>query len=152
LTMHTVSTRRKSLRQGRLTLGVLGLAVILFLSVTQQAGAASCGPGPHWVDTCPSGADLFPSIAQHGVVIFDSGLVVPLPLMLGPTEIFRGPGTTTPDHHIDTEMVSLNLSAGGLTLRAGDGIANLNCDGPLCTFGRLTETGDPAVAHSFFDV
>lgn len=48
-------------------------------------------------------------------------------------------------------MVSLSLSGGGLTLQAGDGTGNLQCDGPLCSPGLITETS-ASLAHSFFDV
>ncbi len=94
-------------------------------------------------------------MASHGVVIFDledGGLVVPLPFMTGATEVFRGVGTAVPDHHIDTEMVALTLSGGGLTLHAGDGKGNLANDGPSFSPGRITELTDPSLAHSFFSI
>jgi len=40
----------------------------------------------------------------------------------------------------------------GLTLRAGDGIANLAPDGPLFTPGQITELPGEFLALSFFDV
>jgi hypothetical protein len=145
-------------------LGLLTI-VLLLLGVAQPVGAAPiirgpgtiCGPGLHWVDTCPSGTDVIHnSVKSGGRVMFDpedGGLIIDLPPMVGEAAIFRGPGTTVPDHHIDTEMVSLLLIGGGLTLRAGDGTPNLSCDGPLCTFGRITELPtDPSLALSFFDV
>ncbi len=58
-----------------------------------------------------------------------------------------------PDHHIDTELVSLSLTGAGLTLTAGDGIGNGLSDGPLGSLGRITEQGgDPMLADSFFDI
>jgi hypothetical protein len=142
----------RSASQGGLTLGVLGLAVLLLLGVSQYVGAApACGPGAHWVDTCPSGFDSL-STASHLTVVTSGGMMILLDLS-GPTLVFRGDGMTIPDHHIDTEIVSLSLTGGGFTVNAGDGIANLLCDGPLCSLGRITELpGDPALAESFFDV
>jgi hypothetical protein len=121
-----------------------------------RAEAVPCGPGANWVDACPTGTDTFPSLAQHGIVIFDGGLTIILPAMTGVTTVFRGPGTSGStaggDSHIDIEMVSLNLSGGGLTLQAGDGIGILTSDGPLFSPGRIDETANPLIGHSFFDV
>jgi len=95
-------------------------------------------------------------LAQHGIVIFDGGPTIILPAMTGATTVFRGPGTSGStaggNSHIDTEMMSLNLSGGGLTLHAGDGIGNLIGDGPLFSPGRIDETANPLIGHSFFDV
>lgn len=91
--MQQVYTRGSSISQGGCALGVLGLAVLLFLGNSQPAVAADCGPGSAWVDDCPTGTDTFQSEAEHGMVIFDNGFVVDLPVMTGPTMIFRGQGT-----------------------------------------------------------
>ena len=74
-------------------------------------------------------------------------MTILLPLMTGPTTIARQAGTILPDHHIDTEMVALDLQGGGFTLRAGTAF------GLPPSFGRITEfPGNPSLAHSFFDV
>ena len=131
----------------------IGLSIFLLLGVSAPAEAmpaVHCGPGPDWVDTCPAGTDKFSSKAQHGVVVFDpedGGMTINLPFMTGPTTIIRQAGAILPDHHIDTEMVSLDLQGGGLTLRAGTAF------GLLPSVGRITELpGDPTMAHSFFDI
>jgi hypothetical protein len=65
----------------------------------------------------------------------------------GPTIIQRQAGTTVPDHHIDTEMRALNLSGGGITLRAGSNF------GLPPSLGRITERPtNPAIGHSYFDI
>ncbi|MDM8563298.1 hypothetical protein QUF54_08090, partial [Candidatus Marithioploca araucensis] len=73
-------------------------------------------------------------------------------ILSGPTEVKRGAGddTITP-HTIVTEMVSLELTNGTITLRAGDGVGNLDDDGPLHSPGAIEEqASDPAKAKSFF--
>lgn len=144
--------QHKVVRRSGLLLGLLGLAGVLAWGVTSPVEAASaCGPGPHWVDTCPTGLDFFPlTTGQHTIEIFGFGNVTLS--TVGPATVWRGAGTTTPDHHIDTELVSLTLMGGGLTLQAGDGVANGICDGPLCSLGRITEQANPFFADSFFDV
>lgn len=139
-------------RWGRLVrLG--GLAVAGLLGVAQPATAAPvCGPGAHWVDACPGGVDFFPlTNGSHTIDVFGVGQFTLV--TTGPTTVWRGAGSTTPDHHIDTEMVALSLSVGGLTLTAGDGSANGLNDGPLHSPGRITEqAGDSTMADSFFDI
>jgi hypothetical protein len=138
-------------------MAVVGLSALTLLGVRDPANAISCGPELDWVDTCPSGTDRFFSQGDHGEIILDTGPVIPLPTTFGPTEIFRGPGTGGSiipggDAHIDTEMVSLTLMGGGVTLHAGDGTGNLSNDGPLFSPGRIDETANPLLADSFFDV
>lgn len=133
-------------------MGLVGMAAVLVWGMTPAAYALpACGPGAHWVDACPGGVDLFPlTQGQHTVDI--GGQIFTL-LTTGPATVWRGPGTTVPDHHIDTEMASLTLTGGGLTLTAGDGIANGLNDGPFYSPGRITEQGgNPALADSFFDI
>lgn len=131
----------------------LGIAAGLLWALAGPVQAAPvCGPGPHWVDACPTGIDFFPlTKGFHTVDIFGFGVFNLL--TSGPTTVWRGAGTTVPDHHIDTEMVALQLSGGGLTLTAGDGLADGLCSGPLCSLGRITEqAGNPMLADSFFDI
>ena len=133
-----------------------GLTVALLAGLALVVGwapaYAQCGPGAHWIDNCPTGTDIFDSFAQHGTVVINGVGQFPLAPMTGPVTIFRGPGLTIPDHHIDTELVSMTLTGGGLTLTAGDGVGNLLADGPLHSGGRITETGNPGLADSFFDI
>ncbi|MEK8018587.1 MAG: Calx-beta domain-containing protein [Candidatus Parabeggiatoa sp.] len=110
-----------------------------------------CGPGVGWVNGCPSGFDTANSSGTFEVRGPDcrgNGLKMKL---RGPTTIFRGPEK---DDTIQTEMVSLELISGdGFTVRAGDGMGNLENDGPLYSPGAIIEQdSDPALADSFFDV
>ena len=139
---------------------MLGLAVVAALQLVAPATATAaplCGPGADWVDACPAGIDFFPlTKGIHTIEIFDpfGGPSSQFNLLTtGPTTVWRGPGTTVPDHHIDTELVALTLMGGGLTLTAGDGTGNGLSDGPLFSPGRITEqAGDSTMADSFFDI
>jgi hypothetical protein len=75
---------------------------------------------------------------------------VPFLQLTGTTSVFLGTGSP---HTIPTELVSLLETGSGVTLRAGDGVANLLSDGPLFSPGHIDEQGgDPFLANSFFDV
>jgi hypothetical protein len=123
-----------------------------------------CGPGPHWVDGCAEGNDLMHSTAVAGIDIdFDPNCLKDFNLVLaGPVAVHRSgplddsihyPGTRPLDQHvdvIDTEIVTMQLTGGGVTLMAGAGLGSQ----PLApTLGAIAEqVGNPATAHSFFDV
>jgi hypothetical protein len=128
------------------------------LATAARADATVCGPGPHWVDTCPSGTDTFNSIAQVTLRFPDNSMQTIT--LSGPTTVFRGAPIDTPDpgdpghlNEIKTEIVSMNLTGGPFTLTAGDGVGNLLSDGALHSPGAIIERpDDPARADSFFDV
>jgi hypothetical protein len=123
-----------------------------------------CGPGPHWVDGCVAGNDLMYSTAVAGIDIdFDPNCLKDLNLVLaGPVAVHRSgplddsihyPGTRPTDAHldvIDTEIVTMQLTGGGVTLKAGAGLGSQ----PLApTLGAIAEqVGNPVTADSFFDV
>lgn len=134
-------------------------AAMLLVSLLPATGAlgAVCGPGAHWVDTCPAGTDSFQSSATFSGNAF--GMTFTNLTLNGPTTVYRGAGQVTPAaHYFDTEMVSLQLSngvngPGAITVTAGDGVGNLLNDGLLYSPGRVTEqAGNPFLADSFFDV
>ncbi|MEE9293718.1 MAG: nidogen-like domain-containing protein [Phycisphaerae bacterium] len=109
-----------------------------------------CGPGPHWIDTCPAGHDRLPSGAVVGVdrdgdCIVDMNLV-----MFGPAEVARGAGSP---HSIPTEMVAMKLTGGGVVLRAGYG-GGIGPGAPLGpSLGSIIEDGgDPSLGDSSFDI
>jgi hypothetical protein len=109
-----------------------------------------CGPGNGWVNGCPSGFDMANSrgaFEVRGPDCSDKGQKMKLQ---GPTTIFRGEES---NGTILTEMVSLELSGDGFTVRAGDGVGNLNDDGPLYSPGAIIkQASNPALADSFFNV
>jgi hypothetical protein len=92
---------------------------------------------------------------MDGDSVEDFTLSLPAPIV-----IRRGDASDTPDpldaghvNHVDIELVSLELTGGFFTLRAGDGVANLSSDGPLFSPGAIDEQpGDPALADAFLDV
>ena len=149
----TFAQRSRRAAQALLRPGRLGLLAGLLWALAGSVQATPvCGPAAHWVDACPAGIDFFPlTNGKHTIEIFGLGSFDLL--TTGPTTIWRGAGATVPDHHIDTELVALQLIGGGLTLTAGDGVADGLCGGPLCSLGRITEqSGNPFVADSFFDI
>ena len=123
---------------------------------------SECGPGPHWVDTCDGGTDSMPSGALLGIdtnldCVADTSLVLNGPVIVGRTgsrdDSAQFPGLRPIDGHqdvIDTEMLSLDLTGGGVTLVAGAGNAHV----PIRpTRGAILEdTSDASLADSFFDV
>ncbi len=116
---------------------VCALGVVL----TSSPAWGACGPGPHWVATCPSGTDTFNITANIGT---NTGITL---TVSGQVKLYRGApsGSTIP-----IEIVSMNLSGsalGGVTLTAGDGNGNLVSDGPFYSPGTITENAsNPALA------
>ena len=141
-----------------------------------------CGPGPHFIDACgpfpPVGTDL---IASSGAVVGidldfdclrDTNLVlVPCPpphnllqidKTFGPIDdSVNFPNTSPVDGHptgpgldvIDTEIVSMCLTNGAVTLIAGAaGPSALPLQQSLGTVAEDLTTPDPTMADSFFDV
>lgn len=139
--------------------------VAILVSASEIASAAALfGPGDHWVDTVTAGTDAFGSattmaIDLNGDLVPDLNVTLP-----GPIIIQRGAAADTPDpldpghlNHVGIELVSLELTAstpyGPVTVRAGDGIANLASDGPLYTPGAIDEKAtNPALADAYLDL
>jgi len=148
----------------------------LFLApaaLAQGKQCSSCGPGPHWVDLCSAGQD---QIANDGAVVgidmdMDPLCLPDVNLIMWPCSppnnllvVKRSnprddsqyfPGLRPVDGHldvIDTEIISMCLTGGGFTLRAGAGQQH----GPgvlVASLGAIAELpGDPRLADSFFDV
>jgi len=126
--------------------------------------AGGCGPGAHFIDSCSPGADdHLPSAALVGIdydldCIADTNLIMSGPVTVRRTDplddSMQYPGTRRIDGHldvIDTEIVSMELSGGGITVTAGGGLGQ---GGVLSrSLGRIAEyTNRPAVGDSFFDV
>lgn len=147
-----------------LGIGVIALAVSLASLTPDRASAVPvCGPGSHWIDSCPAGTD---SLSNTSVLVeldeVGGDCVKDLTVTLsGPTEIVRQaasddsanfPGTRPVDAHldvIDTEIVSMSLTGGSFTLRVGAG------GGPALSASQgavAEQSGDPTLGDSFFDV
>ncbi len=109
-----------------------------------------CAPGPHWVDACPAGDDQMPSRALAGLDFDGDGVPETNLILRGPVTIRRDAGDAT-THTIQTEILSMNLTGGGVTLRAGFGGGVGGVLPP--TLGSIVEqSGDNTMADSFFDV
>lgn len=134
---------------------VLLVAAAIFAAPVLSLAGPLCGPGDHWVDNCPGGLYTFNSVSTVSVELdLDSDgsfeYYVPFLQLSGTTSVFLGPGSP---HTIPTELVSILESGSGVTLRAGDGIGNLDWDGSLHSPGYIEEqAGNTFLANSFFDV
>jgi hypothetical protein len=120
-----------------------------------------CGPGPHWVDDCPEFSDTLPNTRLDVTIEKPCGTSPGTSYTLrGPTDIHKQAGTMIPwapppsipssapslgDHNIHTEIVSMVLTGGPLTLRAGvdQGLTQQS-------LGGIIELLDPLWAYSFF--
>lgn len=130
-----------------------------------------CGPGPHWVDTCAAGTDTLASTeALVAIDINGDCLGDAIAILSGPVTVDRSdplnasanfPAVTGPAGHVgpdvlDTEIVSMNLTGGGVTLVAGQGLGAgpaLPPTGLTASRGAIVEkVADPSRAESFFDV
>jgi hypothetical protein len=129
----------------------------------------TCGPGNHWMDSCPAGpVDSFPDTsALVGLDLLVDGNLdgyVDQNLVLnGPATIKReasvdvslGCPASTADGHddvIQTEILSMELTSGSIVLRAG--LGEQAGPGTLAASpGAICEQAtDPARADSSFDV
>jgi len=135
---------------------------------------AKCPPGEHWVDQCPGGMETMPSGALAGIILgSDDCAAQPMDLVMsGPITIRRTvamedsihfPGVSMLPKHldvIDTEIVAMELTGGGVTLRAGAGFRQgphtAQGAGLAASLGVIVELAeprpDPVLADSFFDV
>jgi hypothetical protein len=138
--------------------------------MAQDTPCSQCGPGAHWVDDCAAGQD---QIANHGAVVgidldLDPNCTEDVSLVLTPCganlliigrsgprdDSVNFPGLRPVDGHldvIDTEIVQLCLTGGGVTLIAGAGLGQGGVLSP--SLGAIAELGaDNTKAESFFDV
>lgn len=127
-----------------------------------------CGPGAHWIHLppCPpggTGQDNLPSGAVFGIDLTGDCIAETNVIAGGPVTIRKAgpaddatsfPGTRPIDGHldvVDTEIVGMSLTGGGVTLRAGTMSGSVQPLQP--TLGAVAEQpGDPSSADSFFDV
>lgn len=131
--------------------------------IAGPAARGQCGPGAHWVDSCPGGQDNFPNTTGIGAIdiTFDCGTDATIPVAgvaviqhADPSDDSQNyPGTRPVDGHldvIDTEILSMSLTGGGGIIVAGEGQGQ---GGVLpASPGVIAEDqSDPTLAESFFD-
>lgn len=146
-----------------------GIALSLLVLAVFGSGSASaqaCGPGDHWIDTCPAGTD---SIPQSGALLgidLDGDCKKDQNIILNGSvnQITRSgpkddsddfPTFRSVDGHsdvIDTEILSMELTGSGLVLRVGTATPGINPSVPPTKGAIGEQPGDPALAESFFDV
>jgi hypothetical protein len=133
------------------------LSLLGFGSVQAHA-AAVCGPGNHWIDSCPAGTETLPIIMRFGLstngdsvtdveVQFDGTITVQR------NDPVVGNPTTDPGHlnYIQTEILSMNLVGtsaygNGWFFRAGVS------EGLSPSTGFIRETTNAAVGTNRFDL
>ena len=132
------------------------VAVLAVLGAPSAARAQACGPGPHWVDVCPTGVDVFPSAGVMTVDVFGFGTFTlntietvsvwrgnPVDQYIHP---FEGPIGLI-DGHLDVIPTELNLTGastqliGGapVLLNAGDGVSNGVADNSRFSPGAIDQ-------------
>lgn len=126
-----------------------------------QSVPALHGPGRHWIHRVGAGLARFDAEATVAVDANFDGTADASVTLTGPTVVVRSRARALAGRHrshLDLEIVSMTLTGtlsgfGGLTFRAGDGIANLAADGPLHSPGTSDEIpGDPRRAQDWFDL
>jgi len=107
-----------------------------------------CGPGADWMRDCRAGLDIAPSDAIHVLVILGGGtfggdLFSPMTMIQRSDAMPLGAlGLQT----INTEIVSMVATGGGLTMSVGSVFTLPR------SVGQITERPDMLLADSFFDV
>jgi len=137
---------RHTRRTTKVAEAVLCAAVIF--SIAPGAIAGDCGPGPGWVAGCPAGDDEFPATgAIVGIDLDLDGRVDTSLVLNGPVTVRRETAVPSgPDEfRIGTEIVSMVLQGGGVTLRAGADAA-----GRPASLGTITQQDDHLLAESQF--
>jgi hypothetical protein len=120
--------------------------------------AQQIGPGPHWVDTVPTGTVSFPGIVdlQIGGIYaqFEGPTTVQLSGAIDDSAFF--PGLRPVDGHldvVDTEVTTMNMAGTNASTAGWTLLAGTNSGLSHRTLGAMAEsTTDSAVAQSFFDV
>ena len=147
-----------------------GLAVACILVSLPGISHGQCGPGPHWIDQCPGGQDFFANAqATIGLDLLADGnldgLVDMTYVLTGPATVSRSssvddsmsyPGTRFIDGHldvIDTQIASMVLTGGGVTMIAGADQGVGPGIGLPPTLGNIAEQNpDNSLGDSFFEV
>ena len=120
--------------------GLMFFMPTYLLAQDESAPCSECGPGAHWVDICSEGQDQMASNSALVGIDINLDCVVDLNLILSPCaepdsllvvdrsdpldDSSNFPGLRNADQHldvIDTEIVSMCLTNGLVTLRAGNG-------------------------------
>ncbi|MFC1573436.1 FlgD immunoglobulin-like domain containing protein, partial [Candidatus Eisenbacteria bacterium] len=138
--------------------------------IQQGLPCSQCGPGAHFVDNCPGGLDVVSDHAALAGVSTDLDCVPELSFIMRPCPVpdnvlvvqrsnplddsANYPGLRPTDGHndvIDTEILSMCLTASGYTLTAGAGQGQGGVLAP--SLGAIAEKpSNPTVAKSFFRV
>jgi len=122
-------------------------------AVQATVACSACAPAANWVDSCQAGDDVLNlTWAQVGIDLNLDGVTEQRIMLSGPVTVRRAAPVGTNPATIATEIISMNLTGGGVTLRAGTQTSGIN-PAVLATTGLVTEqTGDNTKADSSFNV
>lgn len=142
---------------------ILFIFTIVAALISGRQARGDCGPGDHWIDSCPGGQDNFANCQAIGSVdvTLDCGTDVSLPgegfavvERADPSDDSQNyPGTRPVDGHlevIDTEILSLSLTGSSFSIVAGEGQGQGGVL-PASPGVIAEEPSDPALGESFFD-
>lgn len=131
--------------------GVFAVSAALLAGWSSGATSASagCGPGVNWIDGCPGGTDFMTSTSATLSIDTDGDCQEDEQKKpQGPTKVERKPAQQgqggAPDT-IDTEIVQMELTGGGVTLKVGKE------KGLPPSPGKVEEKPDPSKGKSYFD-
>jgi hypothetical protein len=144
-------------------LRVFSIFAIVSVLISGQKARGDCGPGDHWIDSCPGGQDNLSNCTAIGSVdiTLDCETDVSLPgaglavvERADPSDDSQNyPGTRPVDGHldvIDTEILSLSLTGSSFSIVAGEGQGQGGVL-PASPGVIAEEPSDPALGESFFD-
>ncbi|VAW54510.1 hypothetical protein MNBD_GAMMA06-2215 [hydrothermal vent metagenome] len=125
-------------------------AVVLAASLNMQSvSAAVCNAGDHWVDSCTGGTDNFTLTGAFGLNF--TGLGFFDITVTGSGAVLR----SDPDAsgQINIEILSANMTTNNLpVVGAIDARFGIDTGVATPTLGVITETSDPSIATSYFDI
>ncbi len=148
-----------------LAISVSALAVMFTSFTPPSASAAGCGPGSHWIDTCPVGTDDLGITSVDFGIDTDGDCLVELNLNLtGPVTVDRAAasdvsanfgGVGSVDSHldvIDTEIMTMTMTGGGFTMKVGTSTTGINAGVPRSLGALEEQAGNNLLGDSFFDI
>jgi hypothetical protein len=141
--------------------------IFIFFLAGNHSYGQSCGPGAHWIDSCPGGTDSFQSTATVNVDANLDCIGENFLGLTGPTTVLRQPADAidpgeancpapaghTGNFHIQTEIINATMTAaapgGGQFIMKIGHSSNPELQPSI---GHIVEMEDSTLGCSYFDV